>query len=59
MMLLYLFPHFDHEGFSAEGTFPGIVAEKGIDLSLQKSLAREPPHGSSAPGTAQFFFTIN
>ncbi len=55
-VLLYLFPYFEHEGFSAEGTFPGIVTEQGINFLLQKSFARQPPHGTSASCAARFVF---
>jgi hypothetical protein len=38
-VLLVLVPLFDQLGLSAEWAFPGIIAEPGINLILQKSLA--------------------
>jgi hypothetical protein len=47
---------FDQDGLSAEGTFPGIVPEPGIDFMLEKSFARQTLHGTPAAGAAQFLF---
>lgn len=49
-VLSMLVPFFDQMELSAEGTFPWIVTESGINLILQKSLAWQAPHGSSAAG---------
>ena len=34
----------EHHEFSAQGTFPGIVSEKGIDFSLQETFPHQSTH---------------
>jgi len=36
----------------ANGAFPGIEAEEGIDCPLQKALSLQPSHDGSAAGWA-------
>jgi hypothetical protein len=50
---------FDQLRLFAEGTFPWVVTEPGIDLVLQKSFAEQAPHGSSAAGATEFIDSLN
>jgi hypothetical protein len=43
-----LVPLLEQNGLSAQGTFPGIVTEQRIDISLQKAFPHQPAHFAPA-----------